>query len=333
MNRENQNSIKKTILYSAATIIFVFVVIMIMSSWGKEETLTENKAPAVIADDKAGQQSGNKTGINDNTPDVDTEPVDPRLRKISIVEIPQEIEEEDTPEEKEHKRILSVIKRPMNDLLNELSSFVYEGEMTMTMPVFNNDEASFKAGQRFGESEVVVSKFTYIKDENGNSRIIQSTDSASEREKYKENKYNGELTWRDGQYSYSDAGGNSLGKDDVDQMVAENTKNNGETFVRNNWMKLVQDIDNVIAFEKGDAGDGGQQYDIVSANPELQKKTREITALDGSLTLDEENGIMTGSSIAGSAKLHDGFMTGADVSFSITMTLKEIGSVADVNDY
>ncbi len=328
---KKKNIGRKTVLYFGTTIVFVFFIILIISSWGKEEAQNDNFVESMNIKNKKNIPPKKKiTGNNDNI-DISDE-VDPRLKKIFIREIISEPEEELTPEQKKHEKLLGIIKQPVNLLAAKLSSFVYEGEMKMNMPTFNTDEESFKAGKRYGKSEEVISRFKYIKDEEGNYSIFQETESASKTEKYKKNSYNGELRYMNGEYSYSDANGANVNKDSVDKIVTENEKKNNEPYVKSNWVKLIQDISKVIAFEVSEKNDNLQNYEIKGANPELQKNTTELTEIHGNITIDEETGVMSGSSITGIAKLHDGYMSGADVGFSINLELKAVGQVANIDD-
>ncbi len=260
--------------------------------------------------------------------------VDPRLRNLKVIDMPLEEkdpdEEPDTPEETARKRLVKIMTQPLKSAAEALPSFVYRGEMKVSIPTLVRDEEAHKAGKRFGESVEVTGSFTLTRDEEGNFVLHQETKSAGGNTKYDGGAYNGDLYYVDGKYSYVDAEGNRVGGESIGDVLTVMRSDGEEPLVRRNWIQIVKELGLVIGFDEAGDDDREQNYAVRAINPELQKKTVELDRLSGDLTVMKDFGVMGRANLDGAGTLRRGYMSGADVSYAIRLEITDIGAVSAV---
>ncbi|MBF0227240.1 MAG: hypothetical protein HQK76_17475 [Desulfobacterales bacterium] len=256
----------------------------------------------------------------------ETDNLDPRLKGIKIKEIPVESETNDIdPKEKKKRQIISTMSTPMESNLKNLSSFIYEGEMKMTIPRLNQDKSSFESGQRYEAGIEVKSKFTFTKDENGNYHIYQRTQSEKGDSKFDAKEYNGDIYYVDGNPVFVDSNGNIADDSQSSSIFFAMKKSNHEPLVRQNWLQILNDISPGIGFETIFEGSYQQNYGIKPENKKQDGQTISVKKISGDITIS--NGNMTNASIEGIGEVERGFMAGSTVNYSIELKVYDIGKV------
>jgi hypothetical protein len=344
MSELKENTIpKKALIGIGLIIVLVIIVAVIVSSWKNPETGTYAKNDdsawhRIDSEDvysgshKGGKATGTQKNQDEDQEDKDDEDVDPSLRNVTVTELAVDDphKEPDDPEKREIKRIIGVMTKPLDESFRNLPSFTYRGEMKMTAPTFTMDEKAYNAGQRYGESIEVTSRFTLQKDEKGNFHIHQEASSSKGNTKFDSKMYNGDLYYVDGKYTFIDANGDVVGEDTLNQVLSNNAHDNSEPLVRRNWIQLIKQMDLVMGFNSSGEDDASQNYVIQDINPDIQKSTMQTNNLSGNISILKDHQIIGEANIEGDGQLKRGYMSGADISYSINMAISDIGSVSSI---
>lgn len=258
---------------------------------------------------------------------------DPRLANITVIEWETEAEKEEplTPEEEARRKTMATAVKPLKSVMSALSSFTYKGEMKLTVPTLTQNEEAFKAGQRYGEGIEVTSSFELKKAEDGSYYVKQESHTAKGDTKYDTPEYNGELYYIDGEFTYIGSDGSVADDATLSRVLAINNANDLEPLVRKNWIQIIKDMDQVMGFDSGEATAQGTTYAVTDINPEKQKGTVEISSLSGTLTVLEDQDVMTSADISGAGQLKRGYMSGADIAYTIKLDISDVGQVETIS--
>ncbi|MCP4133899.1 MAG: hypothetical protein GY754_23215 [bacterium] len=336
MNLEN-----KTLKNIFFITIFIAIAIFIISQWGSEDADGPPEANREKVQGKGGLFSGifsESIEDQDKQKDAaDSENIDPRLKNISINELPvEEPNPEPTdPEEKKIYRVSSIITEPMSMIMQKYSSFICEGEMKVLAPSLTTNEKAYKQGKKYGPGIEVSGKFTFTKDKHNNFRLHQETRCAKKESKYNTEIYNGDLYYIEGNYYFVDNKGTLRDKDTTESVLAVRQQDRQEPLVRRNWIQIIKDLGGVLGFDEHRANNDNTEEKIFffkGRKPNLQKKTVLIKKLSGSVMIVTSNDTMIEGSINGRNTYKHGYLSGADSSYTIKMRIHSIGNAPDVRE-
>ncbi|MBF0120365.1 MAG: hypothetical protein HQK79_16125 [Desulfobacterales bacterium] len=325
------------VIIGIAVIVVLAVIITVISINKGADTNSKNQAkqeqniiPQKINDDLAKMQAN---AAKQGSAEVKNQQgsVDPLLKDVVITEIPasEPSEMHEDPQKQEIKRIISVMTAPFHAYKEKLSSFACEGEMDVIVPTLNTDEKSFNQGKRYGKGIKVNSKFSCEIDENNNYHIRQETKTDQGNTKYdKEPYYNGDIYFVDGKYAFIGRDGKQLSGDDLKKAMSAFQESNNEPLVRKNWIEIVKDIDLVIGFDSTEQSENKQSFSIKPINPDMQQKTMKLDSLSGTVKINDN--LMVDGNVNGKGQLKRGYMSGADVGYSMKMHIKDVGNVQPI---
>lgn len=338
------------ILAAAAAVVAVGVAWFIVSSWGDRaeqpaggDTATEARGNTGhgegAAADRAASEQGGTSSLGPNWRRAREESpgkVEAALANAAVHELIEE-EEAAMPDDEEeavrerNRRLIGIITRPMDDIFATVPSFRCEGRMTVSLPTLVQSEEEFNQGKFFGKNIEVTSRFTLEKDSKGNFHLQQETRSATGDTKFDGPEYNGQLTCRDGKYTFVAADGTSKEGDDLNALLSGRQAELREPLLRANLKRLLgEHLPQVIDFEESAATAAHTTYEIVGANPTLQDKTIKLDTLEGSATLNHEFEIAEKQVLSGKGTMRTGYLAGANIAFEISQQFSEINQVSDL---
>ena len=258
---------------------------------------------------------------------VNRSTIDSRLKNITLEEMPvnQSDKESGNTEEKRISSLLSIMTEPLESIKKKFSSFIYEGEISTTLPFFKR---SFnKKNKTPGRKIEISGKFIFKKDRHNNFYLNQKTKCSEENSKYNSDQYNGILYFVNGKIIYK----NHNNPNTFDESNLTILKINYiEPLIRTILMQTLEDIKYIIGFDKIEDNESVIRYVIKGINPEMQKQTVYLRHLSGVIEiLKLENSMLKGK-INGDSRFMEGFLIGADAKYSITLRIYNIGKVQPI---
>lgn len=250
--------------------------------------------------------------------------IDPRLKDIKVtgevVEDPEQHLEND-PERLETTIRLQQFTMPIKNLMMFFPSFAYEGKMELEIPTFTNRRDNYD-----GSTAKITSKFTLLKDEDGNFELSQESNSSNRKNTFSSPAYNGHYYYVDGETEYYTSSGEQYFDDKLSMIKTLLDKNNSEPLVRKKWIEIINDIEPVIDLELITEGENSITWNIIKRDGlDTNNQKIKITSLRGTVTARTSDNVVTQASFDGSGTYQEGFMKGATVSWKIDLNLSQIG--------
>ena len=340
----------KTKIIAAFSVLVCFIALFlyIAKDWGRvEANQVENQssstAHSVIKGDKQISEPQSMPQIfetthskktSDNKPIVQGQyskdsKIDPKLKSIKIesvvVEDPEEAFYQD-PQRLETVSKLRQFTMPIKNIMLFFPSFAYTGEMELEVPSFTNRRDNYD-----GENYIVKSKFRMQKDDEGDFKLYQTSESNSKKNVFSAPIYNGSYYFVDGETEYYDLNGNQFFDDKLSMVNEMLDKENGEPLVRKKWIEIITDIQPVIDLELISEAGETATWNIVKRK-DIDNNNQKIILdnLIGTVTVRVEDDVLTSAKFSGSGTYQEGFMKGATVSWKISLNLTQIGTQGQV---
>lgn len=341
----------KRIVAIAVTIIcFLAIVIYIARDWNKSETPYDKHSPSQD-DVTTGQHtppseisaitpadattsaspaaySPNKKPVPD-TGHSDNTKIDPRLKNITISSVTVEDPEQELSENPERLETVSQLRQftmPIKNMMEFFPSFAYTGEMELEIPTFTNNRNNYD-----GEVYTVRSEFKLVKDDEGDFRLFQTSNSNSDKDAFSAPIYNGTFYLVDGKSQYYDSEGNPFLDDRLAAVEQMLNRENGEPLVRKKWIEIIRDIEPVIDLELVTESEETTTWNIVRRDDIDEKNQKlKLLELNGTVTALTLDSVITSAQFSGKGTYQEGFMKGATVRWNIRLNLSQIGNQQQV---
>ena len=329
----------------ALTVCFLIFVIYISKDWGSLEAKPiEAKQKTNITQIKPNQEKEEKqliakansseNIISKKESTIDTEhtenkQIHPKLRNIKISNVVVEDPEENLSDDPQRLATVSKLQQftmPIKNIMIFFPSFAYTGEMELQVPSFTNRRDNYD-----GENYIVKSKFRMQKDDEGDFKLYQTSESNSKKNVFSAPIYNGSYYFVDGETEYYDSDGNQFFDDKLSMVNEMLDKENGEPLVRKKWIEIITDIQPVIDLELISEAGETATWNIVKRK-DIDNNNQKIILdnLIGTVTVRVEDDVLTSAKFSGSGTYQEGFMKGATVSWKISLNLTQIGTQGQV---
>lgn len=252
------------------------------------------------------------------------------IQDVTLTELPVEDPQAESadPELRKTESFLKILTEPLSALVARHKSFVYEGEISSTLPTINRNAQDKE--KRYGQGEKLESRFTFRKDAFGNFHLRQTSSCSAEKCKYNEAPYNGDLYYVDGTYYFVGVSGKKTEAEELARIVARLGEDGMEPLARRNWVRALRDLRLVIRFKETKASEKNSLVVFEPANPDMQAKTTELTGLKGEAVIGGAPPAMVSGSVDASIVLHERWMSGAKAHYRISLKMSGMGSVAPI---
>ncbi|MBU2489655.1 MAG: hypothetical protein KKA60_09715 [Proteobacteria bacterium] len=349
MKQEERSSLRTYAWTAAGLVAFFILAAVVISFWGGSKAPKSVLHPAfrdggqggpMTADGRAveytpGQPTpapaAKAAGNGEEAVEEDEDAVHPLLANVEVEElIPEEEPEETDPEKLLAKRMVKIMTGDLSEAAAKLPSFRYDGTMAVTIPTPVKTEAEYNEGKRFVPGIEVTGSFVLTKDEEGNFRLEQETKTSQGGTEYDGEAYNGVLYKVAGEYSYRTLSGETVSQETLDKVLATYAQNSNEPLVYRNWSQIVKDLSQVVGFSPVGQGPYQETYELSPANPEVQQSTVELSSLSGGVSVLPQYGVMGDGSLAGAGVMRRGYMSGAPISYNISMKMTQMGEVEPI---
>ncbi len=347
MKNEERSTMRTYAWVAGGLVAFFILAAVVVSFWSDEKApksvlhpafqqdaggpLTASGRPADYTDTSAPPPTAKAAAKAETEAEGSGDGIHPLLANVELEEIAAEEEPEETdPDRILAKRLVSLMTQPLKKAAGKLPSFISEGRMKVTVPAPVKTEEEFKEGKRFEPGVEVTGRFQLTKDEQGNFRLEQETHTSKGNAEYDGDAYNGVLYKVDGQYTYQNLKGEIVGKETLDKVLATFAENGDEPLVYRNWSEIVKEVSQVVSFNPVGKGAYEETYTAEAANPEVQKSTVELSSLSGGVTVLPQHDVMGSGSLNGAGVLRHGYMSGAPVSYDVSVKVTQVGDVPPI---